>query len=102
MKNSLRTLAAIVFAASFTQCTHAPDSASGASSASSSSSAAAARPITADAAPPQNPFTPPNFPEPQFDSKKTYNIKDFGAVGDGKANDTAAINKAIEKCSAGG
>ncbi|HYX27862.1 MAG TPA: glycosyl hydrolase family 28-related protein, partial [Pyrinomonadaceae bacterium] len=25
-----------------------------------------------------------------------YNVKSFGAVGDGKTHDTAAINKAIE------
>lgn len=31
-----------------------------------------------------------------------YNVKDFGAVGDGKTSDTTAINKAIETCFANG
>jgi polygalacturonase len=48
-----------------------------------------------------NPFTPPNFPLPAFPDK-TYNVKDFGALGDGAANDTPAINQALEKCSAAG
>ncbi|HZZ40213.1 MAG TPA: glycoside hydrolase family 28 protein [Acidobacteriaceae bacterium] len=31
-----------------------------------------------------------------------FSVRDFGAVGDGKANDTAAINKAIETAAAAG
>jgi pectate lyase len=49
----------------------------------------------------ENPCTPPNFPLPQF-GKATFNVRDFGASGNGRQNDTAAINRAIEKCSAGG
>ena len=49
----------------------------------------------------ENPFTPPNFPIPQF-ADETYNVKDFGAKGDGVANDTPAIDDAIAKCSADG
>jgi polygalacturonase len=48
-----------------------------------------------------NPFTPPNFPTPEFPAR-TYNVKDFGATGNGVVNDTPAINKAIEKCNASG
>jgi len=48
-----------------------------------------------------SPFTPPNFPLPKF-ADATFDVKSFGAVGDGVANDTAAIDKAIEKCSASG
>ena len=49
----------------------------------------------------ENPCTPPNFPIPKFPDK-TYQVKDFGAEGDGVANDTPAINKAIAACSGGG
>jgi len=49
----------------------------------------------------ENPFTPPNFPVPQFPTN-TFNVKDFGAIGDGETNDTPAINRAIEKCNASG
>ena len=39
--------------------------------------------------------------KPTF-ADKTYNVMDFGATGKGEANDTPAIDKAIEKCSAEG
>ena len=35
-------------------------------------------------------------------SAKDYDIRDFGAVGDGTANNTIAIQQAIDKCSADG
>src|SRR5262249_13299147 len=38
----------------------------------------------------------PNIPD------KTFNVKDFGATGDGKTIDTPAINNAIEKCAESG
>ena len=44
---------------------------------------------------------PPSIPQPAF-RDKTYEVKDFGALGDGKANDTPAINRAIDKCNAEG
>src|SRR5437763_12677563 len=56
--------------------------------------------IVARAAAP-DPCTPPNFPLPQFKSQ-SFNVRDFGATGIGRDNDTAAINRAIEKCSASG
>src|SRR5665647_3212920 len=31
-----------------------------------------------------------------------FSVRDFGAVGDGKTLDTAAINKAVEACSTAG
>jgi polygalacturonase len=48
--------------------------------------------------PPDSVFTPPTIPQPQF-RDKTYNVRDFGATGDGKTNDTAAVSKAIETAS---
>jgi hypothetical protein len=57
--------------------------------------------LNSSAAEPANPFTPPNFPPPVFPAK-TWNVKDFGARGDGLTNETAAINQAIEKCNAEG
>jgi hypothetical protein len=48
-----------------------------------------------------NPFTAPNFPLPKF-GNATFDVKTFGAVGDGVTNDTPAINRAIENCNASG
>jgi len=48
-----------------------------------------------------NPFTAPNFPPPKFPGV-IYNVKNFGAIGDGVTNDTPAINRAIAKCNASG
>jgi polygalacturonase len=48
-----------------------------------------------------DPFTPPNFPLPVFKAAK-FNVRDFGATGNGLANDTPAINKAITECNARG
>jgi polygalacturonase len=63
--------------------------------------AAALLPAQMYSAESDNPFTPPNFPLPKF-KDATFDVKTFGAVGDGVANDTAAIDKAIEKCSSTG
>ena len=48
-----------------------------------------------------DPFTPPNLPPPQFKAAN-FDVRSFGAIGNGSANDTEAINRAIEKCSASG
>jgi Pectate lyase superfamily protein len=54
-----------------------------------------ARAVTPD------PCTPPDFPVPQF-KPQSFNVRDFGATGNGRDNDTPAINRAIEKCTASG
>jgi polygalacturonase len=46
-----------------------------------------------------NPCIPPNFPLPQFRAA-TFNVREFGATGNGRDNDTAPINRAIERCNA--
>lgn len=35
-------------------------------------------------------------------AQQKYNIKDFGAIGDGKTNDAKAIQKAIDRCASAG
>ena len=45
--------------------------------------------------------TPPDLPPPKF-NQTSFNVRDFGATGDGRSNDTTAINKAIEKCNDAG
>src|SRR5688572_28943421 len=52
--------------------------------------------------PPDSVFTPPTIAQPTFGANKSYNVKDFGATGDGATNDTAAISKAIETASSNG
>src|ERR671923_166896 len=44
-------------------------------------------------------LAPPNFPPQKF-STAVFNVREFGAAGNGRTNDTAAINRAIDKCSA--
>jgi polygalacturonase len=51
--------------------------------------------------PPDSVFTPPTIPRPKFPDKM-WNVKDFGATGDGKSNDTAAVSKAIQTASESG
>jgi len=48
-----------------------------------------------------DPFTPPNLAWPKFKDAK-FNVRSFGATGNGLTNDTPAINKAIEQCNASG
>ena len=48
-----------------------------------------------------DPFAPPNSQLPKFKAVK-FNVRDFGATGNGLTNDTPAINKAIERCNASG
>src|SRR5581483_4270678 len=49
----------------------------------------------------ENPFMPPNFPLPKFPDK-IFNVKEFGATGNGETNDTSAIDSAIDKCNSSG
>jgi len=47
------------------------------------------------------PFKMPAVTEPHFNTK-VYNVKDYGAVSDGQTLNTAAFEKAITACNAGG
>src|SRR5438270_12294259 len=49
----------------------------------------------------KDPCVPPNFPPPQFKSGRV-NVRDFGATGNGRGNDTPGINRAIQNCNAAG
>jgi len=45
----------------------------------------------------------PETAQSEFSNSQTvFNVKDFGATGNGKTNDTAAINEAIKKCNESG
>jgi pectate lyase-like protein len=57
--------------------------------------------LPADGAGPADPCAPPNFPLPRFNAA-TFNVREFGATADGKTNDTAAINRAIDQCNSAG
>jgi len=47
------------------------------------------------------PFTMPKVQQPVFASK-TFDVKNFGAVADGKTLNTKAFNKAIDECNKSG
>lgn len=50
---------------------------------------------------PADPFSPPNFPKPVF-AERTFNVRDHGAKGDGRTNDTQAFNAAMLACNKAG
>ncbi|MGA2797571.1 MAG: glycosyl hydrolase family 28 protein [Thermoguttaceae bacterium] len=46
--------------------------------------------------------SPPLAPAPAASDPKTFNVRDFGAVGDGAAKDTVAFQKALDTCAVSG
>jgi pectin methylesterase-like acyl-CoA thioesterase len=73
-----------------------PEAASTTQPSATQPTASADAPVYADITPPAFSVAKPQIPD------HTFNIHDYGAVGDGKTFDTAAIEKAIAACKAAG
>ncbi|MBN1588841.1 MAG: glycoside hydrolase family 28 protein [Pirellulales bacterium] len=58
-------------------------------------------PVPTEIEPIDAPFAMPRLGRPEFPDQ-TFNIEEFGAIGDGKKKNTEAFRKAIRACSAAG